>query len=186
MLDALRRRVPAVDARAGAAESIPLDSRAVDAVFVAEAFHWFRTDDAAREIARVLVPGGYLVLVWQQRLWWRDREAHPWIPEFERRLQPFWEASEALAGREHPNETKQWRNDLDRTGLFGPFTTIEAGFVQQLSVEDFVAYVASWSWIVVLSEDERQRALSAVADLLRDESDLALSYRTDFQWAPLV
>lgn len=183
MLAALRRRLPSVDARAGVAESIPLDDHSVDAVFVAEAFHWFETEEAAGEITRVLAPGGHLVLVWQRRLWWQRRDALPWIPEFERRLEPFWETSARLAGREHPNETKQWQNDLDRTQLFGPFSTIEHEFVQRLSVGDFVAYIASWSWIAILPKAERQRALSAVADLLRGEPELALSYRTDFEWA---
>ena len=183
MLDALRRRLPSVDAREGVAEAIPLGDRMVEAVFVAEAFHWFRTEEAAREVARVLVPDGHLILVWQRRRWWQDRDAHPWIAEFEQRLEPFWERSVNLAGREHPNETKQWQNELDRTELFGPFSTIGHDFVQRLSVEDFVAYVASWSWIAILSEEERRQALAAVADLLRDQPELALAYRTDFEYA---
>src|SRR5262249_5897549 len=88
MLDALRHRLPSVDARSGIAEDIPLGDESVDAVFVAEAFHWFRTEQAAREIVRVLVPDGHLVLVWQLRRWW-DRAAVAWIAEFEHRLEPF-------------------------------------------------------------------------------------------------
>jgi len=52
-----------VEALAGTAEAIPLPDASADAVSVAQAFHWFRTEDALAEIQRVLRPGGALALV---------------------------------------------------------------------------------------------------------------------------
>jgi ubiquinone/menaquinone biosynthesis C-methylase UbiE len=103
MLDALHDRVPTVDAKIGYAEAIPLGDASVEAVFVAEAFHWFTTAQASAEIARILRPDGHLVLVWQRQQWW-ERKEPPWIAEFEQLLEPFWQASAALAGA-HPNVT---------------------------------------------------------------------------------
>jgi SAM-dependent methyltransferase len=60
----LEEVVPGVEARAGEAEAIPLDDDSVDAVFSAEAFHWFSTRRALDEIVRVLRPGGGLGLLW--------------------------------------------------------------------------------------------------------------------------
>ena len=60
----LERVVPDVEALPGRAEPIPLDDASVDAVFAAQAFHWFDDDRAIPEIARVLRPGGVLALVW--------------------------------------------------------------------------------------------------------------------------
>ena len=60
----LERVVPEAEALPGSAERIPLDDASVDAVFAAQAFHWFDHDRAIPEIARVLRPGGVLALVW--------------------------------------------------------------------------------------------------------------------------
>jgi SAM-dependent methyltransferase len=60
----LHRTVEQARVVAAAAESLPLRSRSLDAVTVAQAFHWFRHDDALAEFARVVRPGGAVALVW--------------------------------------------------------------------------------------------------------------------------
>jgi 2-polyprenyl-3-methyl-5-hydroxy-6-metoxy-1,4-benzoquinol methylase len=46
-----------------AAEALPLESHSLDTVLIADALHFIDTELAAREIARVLVPRGLLVVV---------------------------------------------------------------------------------------------------------------------------
>jgi ubiquinone/menaquinone biosynthesis C-methylase UbiE len=46
-----------------AAEALPLEAQSLDAVVIADALHFIDTELAAREIARLLVPGGVLVVV---------------------------------------------------------------------------------------------------------------------------
>ena len=60
----LEEVVPGAESLAGSAEAIPLGDEQVDAVFSAEAFHWFAWPEALAEIARVLRPAGALVILW--------------------------------------------------------------------------------------------------------------------------
>lgn len=41
-----------------------IESESIDAVIIAQAFHWFATPEALKEISRVLAPGGKLALIW--------------------------------------------------------------------------------------------------------------------------
>lgn len=66
MLDVLRAKLPGVEAIVAGAESIPIPDSSMDAVTVAQAFHWFDKDAACAEIRRVLVPGGTLGLLWNR------------------------------------------------------------------------------------------------------------------------
>ena len=67
MREHLFAALPDVEAFDGTAESIPLPDGSVDAVTCGQAFHWFRVEQALREIHRVLRPGGSLALVWNIR-----------------------------------------------------------------------------------------------------------------------
>lgn len=53
---------------AGTAEATTLTDRSVDFITAAQAAHWFQREKARREFVRVLKPGGWLVLLWNERL----------------------------------------------------------------------------------------------------------------------
>ena len=67
MREQLARAVPGVPVHPGTAEDIPLPDGSVDAVLAAQAWHWVDQARAVPEVARVLVPGGQLGLVWNMR-----------------------------------------------------------------------------------------------------------------------
>lgn len=58
---------PRVTFTDGTAESTGLDAGAFDLVLCAQAFHWFRFNEALAEFARILRAGGRVALVWNQR-----------------------------------------------------------------------------------------------------------------------
>jgi SAM-dependent methyltransferase len=51
----------------GSAEETRLADASVDFVVVGQAFHWFDVERARREFRRVLRPGGWAVIVWNNR-----------------------------------------------------------------------------------------------------------------------
>jgi SAM-dependent methyltransferase len=53
--------------RGGRAEATGLPDRTADAVLSAQAFHWFEPDAALREFHRILKPGGWVALLWNER-----------------------------------------------------------------------------------------------------------------------
>ncbi|MGO8796661.1 MAG: class I SAM-dependent methyltransferase [Candidatus Sulfotelmatobacter sp.] len=53
---------------AGTAEATTLSDASVDFVTAAQAAHWFDRERSRREFVRILKPGGWLVLQWNERL----------------------------------------------------------------------------------------------------------------------
>ncbi len=63
----------------GSAESTTLAPASVDFVVAGQAFHWFRPAEARVEFARILNPGGWAVMVWNDR----DTESTPFLRAYE-------------------------------------------------------------------------------------------------------
>ncbi|MGE5053124.1 MAG: methyltransferase domain-containing protein [Acidobacteriota bacterium] len=59
---------PNLISTAGTAEATALPDSSVDFVTAAQAAHWFERGAARQEFVRILKPGGWLVLLWNERL----------------------------------------------------------------------------------------------------------------------
>jgi ubiquinone/menaquinone biosynthesis C-methylase UbiE len=174
-IDGMRRvleaRLPRVRALAGTAEAIPLPDASVDAVFVAEAFHWFDLARAPAEVARVLRPGGGLALLWNHALW----ERMPWHDEVYAPLEPH---HRAVGGSRRENV--KWREALERDDRFEPLREETTEHEQRTDRDGIVALIASFSWVGGLPAEQRDATLAAVRSVLeRHAVDAAiLRYRT--------
>lgn len=143
----LRVAVPGVVVHDGTAEVLPFDDASVDAVTVAQAFHWFDAEAAMVELARVLRPGGGLGLVWNQR---DTRE--PWVAELSRLIR--WDQRGQY--RVPYTLEEDWGRRLVELG--GPFTAPErfdSGYLQQLDPDTLVARVLSTSYLATRSDREQ-------------------------------
>lgn len=159
--------VPGAAMVAATAEHIPLASATVDAVVVAQAFHWFDNDAAVAEIARTLRPGGGLALAWNER-----DERDPLVAELVRVTK--WDVCQPYP------VGKDFSTTIDRSNLFGPVTRRQFAFVQQVDRATFVEQVATRSYVRVLAEPAQSALLARVADLVAGHPEpIPIPYVTD-------
>jgi len=81
----LLAQFPAFTSVAGTAEATRLAYESVDFVTAAQAAHWFDREGARREFKRILRPGGWLVLLWNERL----TDSTPFLRDYEQLLLSF-------------------------------------------------------------------------------------------------
>ncbi|AJT41387.1 class I SAM-dependent methyltransferase [Psychromicrobium lacuslunae] len=141
MLQQLSNRLSMVRTVVGTAEQFPLPSSSTDAVFVAQAWHWFDASAASAEIARVLRPGGRLGLLWNQL----DVRI-PWVHRLSRIMH---------AGDVHRPEARPAIGPQ-----FGPATAHLSHWAQELTTEDLIELVKSRSYYLRASEQSRSRVLN--------------------------
>ncbi|MEZ0358214.1 SAM-dependent methyltransferase [Mycobacterium sp. ENV421] len=155
MLELLSSALPDTPALLGTAEQIPLPDNSVDAVLVAQAWHWFDPEQAVAEVARVLRPGGRLGLVWNAR-----DERLGWVKDLGR-----------IIGHENAqvNET---------TTVPEPFVGVEHHRVEwtsYLTPQALIDLVASRSYCITSPADVRTQTLDEVRELLTTHPALANS-----------
>ena len=153
----LDRVVPGVTALAGSAERIPLDDASVDAVFAAQAFHWFDKPVALPEIARVLRPGGVLAIVWNGP---NDDLPDPWPTAFREAVTELHDA----AMRRWKNEP-EWEDLLRDSGLFAEVHDRNSvAHDHVLDRAGILDNLRSVSWIA--SRDDREQVVARLGKLL--------------------
>lgn len=155
MLELLSSALPDTPALLGTAEQIPLPDNSVDAVLVAQAWHWFDPERAVAEVARVLRPGGRLGLVWNAR-----DERLGWVKDL---------------GRIIGHENAQFN---DTTTVPEPFVDVEHHRVEwtsYLTPQALIDLVASRSYCITSPADVRTQTLDEVRELLTTHPALANS-----------
>ena len=168
----LEDRIPFVRVLAGTAEAIPLPDAGVDAVFVAEAFHWFDPQPAVAEIARVLRPGGGVAVLYNRRDWTDTQDT--WAAEANEAFQRHRTPNDGL----DPHEEATWRAAL---ATLGPVVDDAiAGHVHRLDPDDVVAMYGSFSGFASLPPDRREPALAEIRAILERHGvrQAELTYRT--------
>ena len=168
MREQLARAVPGVPVQPGMAEDIPLPDRSVDAVLAAQAWHWVDQARAVPEVARVLVPGGQLGLVWNMR-----DERVDWVAQLGQILHD-------------PGEGDGSRGGAVSIGPpFGPVQHRTIEWTHRLTRDQLLDMVSSRSYVITRPAAQRARVLAAVGRLAGTHPDLAgraeleLPYRTE-------
>jgi SAM-dependent methyltransferase len=168
---------PGVPMVAATAEQLPFAGAALDAITVAQGFHWFDAPTALTEFARVLRSGGRVGLIWNARdrttdlvdqLWGimnRVEKRAPW------RNHDKWSDSAVV---EHPD--------------FGALTEATFHHEQVLTREQVLDRFRSVSHISVLPPDEQERVIDEIRDVLDThprsvgQERIPIPYRVDAYW----
>jgi SAM-dependent methyltransferase len=155
MLELLRASLPETRALLGTAEEIPLEDNSVDAVLVAQAWHWVDPERAIPEIARVLRPGGRLGLVWNTR-----DERLGWVREL---------------GQIIGSDGDQGRFDVTLPAPFDEPQRHQIEWTNYLTPQALIDLVASRSYCITSPTEVRTKTLDEVRELLATHPALANS-----------
>jgi SAM-dependent methyltransferase len=158
MRDQLLAACPGVHAISGTAESIPLPDRSVDALTVAQAFHWFDPAAALAEIARVLRPAGTLGIVFNER---DTRE--PWVAELSKVIR--WD--ERAQWRVPYAVEVDWAAAVAEHGpQFRPAERYDSTYIQPMDPDTLVQRVLSTSYLARLPAVDQAALAQRVRDLV--------------------
>jgi SAM-dependent methyltransferase len=167
-LAAMRALIENARVLAGTAEAMPLPDASADAVTVAQAFHWFRAEEALAEIHRVLRPGGGVALVWNTR-----DERDPLHAAVSELLRPL----EGDAPRRHKRD---WGEVVDASGLFTPTERAAFDHEQLVDEDGFVERFTSISFVAAAPDDARAQVEARLRDLARETgAPIRLPYVTE-------
>lgn len=181
MRDVLRARVPGVAAVAGVAEALPFASGSIDAVTVAQAFHWFDAARAMAELARVIRVGGRLGVIWNSREPGADWVDRVWSVMDRVELRAPW-CGHGTGGTADTSSGWTERN-LPRVAGWSPWATASFSHVQRATHQDVVDRMLSVSRVAALPRDEQEAVLTEIRTILsehpdtRDQPIVSIGYR---------
>jgi SAM-dependent methyltransferase len=160
----LAAALPEVRALAGTAEEIPLPDASVDAITVAQAWHWVDPERATLEAARVLRPGGTLGLIWNRR-----DERVEWMSRLGEVMGT--DGAEVI--------------DMEEVEIgppFGPIERFVTDWTRPMDVDLLVEMAASRSYVITASPRRRREILDGIRGLVEREpslgSEFDFPYRT--------
>ena len=161
-IEEMRAKIEGARVLAGTAESIPLGDASVDAVTVAQAFHWFKPDQALAEIHRVLRPGGGFALVWNVR---DERD-------------PLQAAASAIMQPLEEDVPRRHRRDWSQ--VIGATETATFDHEQFADEDAFVQRFTSVSFVAAAPAEVRAEVEEKLRALVRDdERPIRLPYVTE-------
>lgn len=159
MRAALEAAVPGVEVLDGTAEALPLGGASVDAVTIADAFHWFDGPRAAVELARVLRPGGTLAIIVNTLAGEAARQGTAWAGELIDLLN--------AVRPEHPAFTGDGgREAIAASPDFADLERVDVAHVHRATRASLVDNIASISYVSLLPPVERRALLERVDALL--------------------
>jgi SAM-dependent methyltransferase len=155
----------------GAAEATTLSAASLDAITAGQAFHWFDRPKARAEFLRILRPGGWVVLLWYERLTTGD----PFLAGYEALLQRY-----AVDYREvdHRNITPEIIEEFFRPAAVLRF---EKMMSVPMDLEGLIGRIKSSSYVPPPGHPDHAPLIAVAAELFdrhRRDGVVEFRYRT--------
>ena len=168
-VDAMRAQLfaalPGVTAIGGVAQNLALGDATVDLVTCAQSFHWFADDAAVDEIARVLIPGHFLILVWNQR-------------DMSNPIQAMLE--EFLVQHQDPeiphSPDRRWKPVIDRSRRFEFIEEVQFRHVHELDRAGVADRLRSMSVYSSLTQEVQRTTIERVEAMVPPGGRVGLPY----------
>lgn len=163
----------------GSAEQTTLAARCAHLVIAGQAFHWFDPARAGAEARRVLMPGGWAALIWNDR----PATGTPFLEGYERLVKEY--------GIDYEKVTHRHVDEDAIARFFAPTAWRVAFFdnPRALDREELAALVGSASYMPPPGHP-RHAAMSAALRRLFDahavDGRVAMHYRTRMHYGPLA
>lgn len=157
--------------QSGTAEATGLSNSSVDLVAAAQAFHWFNSDSARQEFARILKPDGRIALFWNSR----RAAGSPFLAGYEVLLQKY--------GTDYSKVSERYSTDEAMQEWFGTGLVAIGCFdnVQYLDYEGLQGRLMSSSYAPRAGHPNHEPMLEALRELFdgtAHEGKVALAYDT--------
>ena len=155
---AAAKPIPGVDFQLCPAEQSGIEDRTIALITVAQALHWFKTDEFFREAKRVLTPQGILAIWTYGPLLVEGQPANDIVQNFYHTIVgPYWPD-----GREHV--------DSGYAAIAMPFSTSlnlpSFEMTQEWQLPDLMGYISTWSAVVNYKRENAQNPLQQLGEQL--------------------
>ena len=171
----LTRAIGPDRALVGRSEELPLPDASIDGAVCSDAWHWFDGARAADELARVIRPGGGMVVCVTHPTWYGSDDAPDWWLD-------LGAIHAALPKGDHPYLTGSRRPDgLEGHPAFEEIQVRNVPFVHATDRARIVAHWASMSFVATLPDAQRTHLLGEIEGMLarRGVDAVDMPYRAE-------
>eukprot|EP01031_Cornospumella_fuschlensis_P038581 gene38581-46902_t len=157
--------LPRVSATYGIGEQIPVDSKSVDAVVTAQAFHWMANVPTLQEIHRVLKPTGIFIMIWNSYDY-----RFPWVSRLDKEI-----LSPAYGEHTPRQQSGRWRDCFSTPEGIALFSSISDWFHDHTHHGDssvIVDRIMSTSVIAEQPPEQREGVRATVWRIINEDETL--------------
>jgi SAM-dependent methyltransferase len=142
-----------------------------DLLCFAQSWHWLDRDHRCDEAARVLRPGG------RWGAWWSQPRA-----DGEAWFDATWDVVESACPGSHRSQRDiDWAEQLRRSPRFEVAEPIRVPWLRRLSVEHWLADLATHSYVIALPLDARRRLITTLGEIATEgfpDGEMRVPYDT--------